>query len=161
MGHRSEIATVLADLGVLTRAAAIEIVESGMANSRNKIKAEVVKIGADTFEDAIKSIYSECDEGLKLAMFSIVEQAFIEVVGARCSGVFDEMQLARLMRSDQIVEQIVKCVLSSTSFLVPGIDIVRKLVDKSFDNQRLKNMDKTLTLKIITELWRECSSDRH
>lgn len=55
----SEIATVLADLGLVTSAKATEIVESRMAKRQDKIKAKVVETVAETVEDAVQTRYSD------------------------------------------------------------------------------------------------------
>lgn len=85
-------------------------------------------------------------------MFNIIEQDSKEVVRADRGRMFDKNQLACLMESESIVEQIVKSVLSSTKLIVTAAEIVRDLVDKSFDNQRMKNLDGTLTSTILREL---------
>lgn len=53
-----------------------------MAKIHEKIKAEVVENVAETFEDGLQSSYSDSNEGLKSAMFNIIEQALTEVVRA-------------------------------------------------------------------------------
>lgn len=52
-----QMSTVLADLGVMTKAEATEIVESRMAKIHEQIKAEVVETVSDTLEDALQSSF--------------------------------------------------------------------------------------------------------
>lgn len=65
------------------------------------------------------------------------------------------MQLAHIIHFETMVEQVVKYVLSITKFFIPTVDIVRKLVDKLFEDQPLKNMDRASTLTMVAELLNE------
>lgn len=60
-----EIATLLADVGVVTRARVTEISESRMAKIHNSFKAEVVETAADTFENTIQTGHCDSSEGLR------------------------------------------------------------------------------------------------
>lgn len=122
---------------------------------------EFVETVADTFEDAIQTSYSDSNEGLKSAMVHIVEHALKNIIRAGQGYVFDEIQLGHLMQSESIVEQMVKCVLSSPMFIVPLVDIAWNLVDKSIDNQHPKNRSRTSTLTVFTELSHERASSNH
>lgn len=65
------------------------------------------------------------------------------------------------MQSESKAEQIIKSGLSSTKFIVPVTEIVGNLVDKSFESERMKNLDEISTPKMFTELSVEWySSDR-
>lgn len=154
----SEIVTVLADLGVVTRAKVTEIIESRMAKINGKSKAEVVKTVADTAENAPESRFLDSNEGLQSAMFNIVEHGLTKVIRAGRGRIIEEIQLACLMKSEPIVEQTVQSVLSSTKFIVPIAAIFPNLVNKSSDNQRLKTFDRISTPKILTELLHERSA---
>lgn len=68
-----------------------------------KIKAKVFESVLDPFEDAIQSSYSNSNEGPKLELLNIVEQALTEVVIAGQGSASDQ--------SESIVKQIVKYVL--------------------------------------------------
>lgn len=68
--------------------------------------------------------YSDFNKELKSVMFNIVEHAFTEVVRTSRGRVFDETQLACLIQSESLVEQIVKFFLPSTTFISPMVDTV-------------------------------------
>lgn len=66
------------------------------------------------------------------------------------------------MPSASIVEQIVISVLPSTIFIVSKEETFQNFVDKSFENQCMKNPDGTSALTILTEhLHEHSSSDLH
>lgn len=159
---RTEIATVLAHLGVVMKTEVSGIVESCVAKIHDMIKDEIVETVVDSFEDYIHRSYYDSNEGIKSIIFSIVEQALSEVFAANRGRVFDEIQLALLIPSESIVKQIVRPVFSSTRVIVPMTYIVRKLVEKSSKDQYLKDSDGTMTQTSITKFFREhSSSDCH
>lgn len=151
----NEVLTVLVDLGVVTRVEVTQKDESHMVKIEARLRAEGAKTVADASELGIQTICSDPNEALKSTRYNIFEHAFTEVVhpGRGCG--FDEIQLTCPIRSEPIVEQIVKAVFSSTKFIVPMVDIVWKLMNKSFDDQRLKNMRRAPTLTIFTKVLRE------
>lgn len=83
-------------------------------------------------------------------MFNIVEHNFTEPVHAGPGLTFEEFNLASLVQSESIVQQIVKF-LTNTTFIVSTAYIVQKLVSQSFLEQHLKNMDVASTETIFIE----------
>lgn len=83
---------MLTDLAVVTKAEVTKIVEWGMVKINDKIKAKGAKTVADTFEEAIQTIYSKTNESLKSALYNVVEHAFTDGVRAGRDHLFDKTQ---------------------------------------------------------------------
>lgn len=73
----------------------------------DKIKADVVHTFGQIFDETIQSSYSNFNKKLKLGMYNIIKHALTEMFHAGQGCNFDEIQLACLMKSERIVEQIV------------------------------------------------------
>lgn len=74
-------------------------------------------------------------------MFNVIEHDLTEAIGAGKGHVFQATQLGHLIQSESKVQQILKSVLSRTMIMIPLTKIVKKLMEKSFNGQRLKNME--------------------
>lgn len=125
----------------------------------DKVKAEVVETVIKTFEDSIQTSYSDSTQVLKSAMNTIEQDFALTIVVQAGRGPFiDEMQSDRLIKYDSLIKQIVKSILSSTTFIVSMADLVQKQVDKSFPDQWLNNMEGTSALTIPMEFLHKCFS---
>lgn len=93
-------------------------------------------------------------------MNNIVKQALTEVDHAGQGRIIDKVQLACLIYSESIVEPIVESVLLGMNFIQPIVDIVRKLMDHSFDAQYLENVVWAWTPTILIDHLHESSSVR-
>lgn len=69
----------MADIGVVTETDVEHIVKHCLARL---IKLDVVKTVDATFEDALLSGYFDSRNGLKMAMFSVVENTLAEIFGS-------------------------------------------------------------------------------
>lgn len=148
----------MADLGVLRKTDMVDIVESRMAKIYESIKTEVSQIVKATFDDALEESYFDSNDGFKMAVFIVIENALVQGLRVGCGRVLDETQLAWLIQANPIVEIFVKSVRSSTTVIVPTVEIIWSLVDKSFDVQRFKHLDGTSSPIIHKEPPNECSS---
>lgn len=66
--------------------------------------------------------------------------------------VLDKIELACLMQWKSIVKQNGESFLSRMAFTLPMVHIIWYLVQMSFGNQRMNNLDGTLKLTVHTEL---------
>lgn len=137
------ITAMLDHLGFVMSAKSTKIVEIHMVKIQDKIKTKVVENVAETIGDDIQTSKFESNEGLRSAMFRIVDLTLTEVVYAGRGQVLDEIQLAHLKESESIVKQLVKSGLSHTNLIAPMAGIVRKLLEKLSEDQHLKEMEGT------------------
>lgn len=95
------------------------MVESAIAKLCKGIKDKVLeKVGAKC-EDALQQSYLDTDEGLKPAMFNIVEHTLTGVVCGSCCHVLGGMELAFFIQKQLVVENTIRPVLTRTGSIVP------------------------------------------
>lgn len=95
-------------------------------------------------------------------MFSIVESALAEVFRADRSPLLDGIQTTCLVQTESTLEKIFKFVFSSTPFTGPIVKICINLLEKLFDDKRLKNIEGASTPEIFAEvLHKRRLSDDH
>lgn len=77
---KGEIAYVLDDLSVMTKAYVEAIVESRLTKWTSTLQSFTLMAVESTFEDALHSSYLSLNNGLKTALFKMVEQKLCKVV---------------------------------------------------------------------------------
>lgn len=94
-----------------------------------------------TLEAVLQASYYNTNNGLKTAMFQLVEQALGEDDRSTRVPTVSKSEMQSLLQMESVADTVDQAALSNTGLIVPILEIVGKLVDRAVGEECLLEIE--------------------